>query len=102
MNRSPRFPAPGQSRDSLPLAPTRTFARALLGTVGEASAEQIEKSGGALRAGDTTGTGGLQQQYDAQLRGTSGTQVLPKRRASPPSNGRPCSTAAAGSCSRSI
>ncbi|WP_346958767.1 penicillin-binding transpeptidase domain-containing protein [uncultured Arthrobacter sp.] len=62
--------------DSLPLAPTRSFARALLGTVAEASAEQIEKSGGALRAGDTTGTGGLQQQYDAQLRGTSGIQVF--------------------------
>ncbi|WP_144672349.1 penicillin-binding transpeptidase domain-containing protein [Arthrobacter sp. U41] len=65
--------------DSLPLAPTRTFARALLGTVGEASAEQIEKSGGALQAGDTTGTGGLQQQYDAQLRGTSGTQVYAEK-----------------------
>lgn len=54
---------------SLPLAPTRTFARALLGSVGEASAEQIEKSDGALTAGDVTGTGGLEQQYDAQLRG---------------------------------
>ncbi|AOT05369.1 penicillin-binding transpeptidase domain-containing protein [Arthrobacter sp. U41] len=62
--------------DSVPLAPTRGFARAVLGTVGEASAEQIEKSGGALQPGDTTGTGGLQQQYDAQLRGTSGTQVF--------------------------
>ena len=62
--------------DSVPLAPTRGFARALLGTVGEASAEQVEKSGGALQAGDTTGTGGLQQQYDAQLRGTSGTQIF--------------------------
>ena len=62
--------------DSVPLAPTRGFARAVLGTVGEASAEQVEKSEGALRAGDTTGTGGLQQQYDAQLRGTSGRQVF--------------------------
>ncbi len=61
---------------TLPLAPTRSFARAVLGTVGEASAEQIEKSGGALRPGDTTGTGGLEQQYDAQLRGTSGIQVF--------------------------
>ncbi|MGO4491089.1 NTF2-like N-terminal transpeptidase domain-containing protein, partial [Arthrobacter sp. 2YAF22_2] len=62
--------------DSLPLAPTRTFARALLGTAAEASAEQIEKSGGSLQAGDITGTGGLQQQYDAQLRGTDGVQVF--------------------------
>ncbi|BAS15223.1 hypothetical protein AHiyo8_35260 [Arthrobacter sp. Hiyo8] len=31
--------------DSLPLAPTRTFARAVLGSVAEASAEQIQKAG---------------------------------------------------------
>lgn len=62
--------------DLLPLALTRTFARALLGTAAEANAEQIEKSGGALKAGDTIGTGGLQQQYDAQLRGTNGVQVF--------------------------
>ncbi|SDL03949.1 penicillin-binding transpeptidase domain-containing protein [Arthrobacter sp. ok362] len=61
--------------DSLPLAPTRTFARALLGTAAEANAEQIEKSGGALKPGDTTGTGGLQQQYDAQLRGSAGIAI---------------------------
>ena len=66
-------------RDSLPLAPTRTFARALLGTAAEANAEQIEKSGGALKAGDTTGTGGLQQQYDAQLRGSDGIQVFAEK-----------------------
>ncbi len=70
---------PRHRATSLPLAPTRTFARALLGTVGEASAEQIEKSGGALKAGDTTGTGGLQQQYDAQLRGSNGTQVYAEK-----------------------
>ncbi|MCX6497371.1 MAG: penicillin-binding transpeptidase domain-containing protein [Arthrobacter sp.] len=62
--------------DSLPLAPSRTFARALLGSAAEASAEQIEKSGGSLQAGDITGTGGLQQQYDAQLRGADGVQVF--------------------------
>lgn len=63
----------------LPLAPTRNFARAVLGTVGEASAEQIEKSKGTLTAGDVIGTGGLQQQYDAQLRGTDGTVVRVQR-----------------------
>jgi cell division protein FtsI/penicillin-binding protein 2 len=57
-------------KDSLPLAPTRTFARPLLGSVGQASAEQIQQSEGALIAGDVTGTGGLEQKYDAQLRGT--------------------------------
>ncbi|MDI2033655.1 Peptidoglycan D,D-transpeptidase MrdA [Paenarthrobacter nitroguajacolicus] len=62
--------------DSMALAPTRTFARALLGSVGQASAEQIEKSNGALRAGDTTGTGGLQQKYDTLLRGKDGVEVI--------------------------
>ena len=66
-------------KDSLPLAPTRNFARAVLGTVGEASAEQIEKSDGALTAGDVIGTGGLQQQYDAQLRGTDGIVIRVQR-----------------------
>jgi cell division protein FtsI/penicillin-binding protein 2 len=66
-------------KDKLPLAPTRNFARAVLGTVGEASAEQIEKSDGALTAGDVTGTGGLQQQYDAQLRGKDGIVVRVQR-----------------------
>lgn len=66
-------------QDKLPLAPTRSFARAVLGTVGEASAEQIEKSDGALTAGDVTGTGGLQQQYDAQLRGKDGIVVRVQR-----------------------
>ncbi|WP_198318305.1 penicillin-binding transpeptidase domain-containing protein [Arthrobacter sp. YN] len=62
--------------DSMALAPTRTFARALLGSVGQANAEQIEKSNGALRAGDTTGTGGLQQKYDSLLRGKDGVEVV--------------------------
>jgi cell division protein FtsI/penicillin-binding protein 2 len=65
--------------DVLPLAPTRAFARALLGTAAEANAEQIEKSGGELKTGDTTGTGGLQQQYDAQLRGIDGIQVYAEK-----------------------
>ena len=57
------------------LAPTRNFARALLGTVGEATAEAIENSGGRLSPGDQTGLSGLQQQYDEQLRGTDGVSV---------------------------
>ncbi|MDQ0211109.1 penicillin-binding transpeptidase domain-containing protein [Arthrobacter bambusae] len=62
-------------RDFLPLAPTRTFARAVLGTASEASAEQIQKSGGALKVGDTVGSGGLQEQYDTQLRGQDGVSI---------------------------
>ena len=64
---------------SVPLAPSRTFARAVLGTVGEATAEQIDASGGALTAGDTTGIGGLQQQYDEQLRGTDAVVIRAQR-----------------------
>ncbi|TLM82547.1 penicillin-binding transpeptidase domain-containing protein [Pseudarthrobacter sp. NamE5] len=64
---------------SIPLAPSRTFARAVLGTVGEATAEQIEASEGALTAGDVTGIGGLQQQYDKQLRGTDAVVIRAQR-----------------------
>ena len=65
--------------ENQPLAPSRTFARAVLGSVGEATAEQIEASGGALTAGDLTGVGGLQQQYDAQLRGTDALVIRAHR-----------------------
>ncbi|HKU10041.1 MAG TPA: penicillin-binding transpeptidase domain-containing protein [Sinomonas sp.] len=61
---------------TLPLAPTREFARAVLGTVGDATAEQIQKSKGELNAGDQTGQGGLEAQYDDQLRGKDGVTVL--------------------------
>ncbi len=58
-----------------PLAPTKEFAAPLLGSVGEATAELIEKSDGALSAGDVVGLSGLQARYDAQLRGTPGVRV---------------------------
>ncbi|MCX6396948.1 MAG: penicillin-binding transpeptidase domain-containing protein [Propionibacteriales bacterium] len=61
--------------DRLPLAPTKDFAAALLGTVGPATAELIKKSDGRLRAGDDTGLSGLQLRYDEQLSGTSGATV---------------------------
>ena len=61
--------------DRLPLAPTREFARAILGTVGPVTAEIVAKSHGAYRAGDVAGLSGLEQRYDEQLRGTPGTEV---------------------------
>ncbi|MDX5318733.1 MAG: hypothetical protein LPK38_05180 [Actinomycetes bacterium] len=61
--------------DEIPLAPTATFARPLLGTVGEATAEIVEESGGAIRAGDVVGLSGLQRAFDERLRGTPGTTV---------------------------
>ncbi|HVU76200.1 MAG TPA: penicillin-binding transpeptidase domain-containing protein [Gaiellaceae bacterium] len=60
---------------SLPLAPTRTFARALLGSVGPATAELVNASHGRLQAGDLAGLSGLEAQYDARLAGRPGLEV---------------------------
>lgn len=61
---------------TLPLAPSRSFAQAILGTVREASAEDIEKSKGQVVAGQTVGASGLQAAFDAQLAGTPGVTVV--------------------------
>lgn len=61
--------------DTMPLAPTREFARPLLGTVGDATAEIIDESGGLIQQGDQVGLSGMQHIYDAQLRGTAGVTV---------------------------
>ncbi|HEV2796510.1 MAG TPA: penicillin-binding transpeptidase domain-containing protein [Nocardioides sp.] len=63
-------------RDTLPLAPTRDFAAALLGRVGPATAELVEESEGRIVAGDEVGLSGLQARYDEQLRGAPGTAVV--------------------------
>jgi cell division protein FtsI/penicillin-binding protein 2 len=60
---------------TLPLAPTRTFARALLGTAGPATAALIQASHGRLAAGDVAGLSGLEAQYDRRLAGRSGLRV---------------------------
>jgi cell division protein FtsI/penicillin-binding protein 2 len=59
----------------MPLAESATFARALLGSVGEATKEVIDASGGRLQVGDRAGTSGLQARYDAQLAGAAGITV---------------------------
>jgi len=61
--------------DHLPLAPTKEFAAAVLGTVGPVTKEIVDKSGGRLHAGDDAGLSGLQLRYDAQLGGTPGVKV---------------------------
>ncbi len=61
--------------DAMPLAPTREFARPLLGTVGPVTAEMVKASHGAYQAGDEGGLSGLEQRYDGQLRGTPGVAV---------------------------
>ena len=65
----------GVLRDTLPLAPTREFARPVLGTVGAVTAEIVKESGGAYRAGDEAGLSGLEQRYDERLRGIPGATV---------------------------
>ena len=57
------------------LAPTRDFARPILGTVGQATKEIVDGSDGAVVAGDDVGLSGLQKRYDTTLRGTPGVQV---------------------------
>jgi cell division protein FtsI/penicillin-binding protein 2 len=57
------------------LAPTHDFARPVIGIVGEATKENIDESGGAVVAGDQVGLTGLQERYDAQMRGTPGVRV---------------------------
>ncbi|CAM3180392.1 penicillin-binding transpeptidase domain-containing protein [Nocardioides dubius] len=58
-----------------PLAPTREFALPLLGSVGEATAEIVKESEGAVQAGDLVGLSGLQARYDEQLRGVPGVRI---------------------------
>jgi cell division protein FtsI/penicillin-binding protein 2 len=61
--------------DELPLAKERDFARALLGSVGEATAEVVEESEGTVKPGDMVGLSGLQAAHDEQLRGVPGLAV---------------------------
>jgi cell division protein FtsI/penicillin-binding protein 2 len=61
--------------DQQMLAPTRDFARPIIGTVGDATKEIVDDSGGAVVAGDQVGLSGLQRRYDEQMRGTPGVQV---------------------------
>ncbi len=61
--------------DELPLAPTRDFARPILGTVGPVTAEIVKQSNGAYAPGDDAGLSGLEARYDEQLRGKPGVMV---------------------------
>ena len=64
--------APGTA----PLAPTKDFARALLGAVGPATAEQVAGSKGRLGEGDVVGQWGLQAAFDKRLSGTATRSVV--------------------------
>nr|WP_296063893.1 penicillin-binding transpeptidase domain-containing protein [uncultured Actinoplanes sp.] len=58
------------------LAPSRVFARALLGTADEATRDDIDNNPQTVARGDVVGHGGLQQRYDTVLRGTAGISVV--------------------------
>jgi len=62
--------------DSMVLGPTSTFARSLLGTYGQPTAEQVENSDGEFTAGIATGLSGLQRTYNDQLSGTDGVEIF--------------------------
>jgi len=58
------------------LAPTRSFARALLGTADEATKDDIDANPDNVAAGDIVGHGGLQQRYETTLGGSAGQAVV--------------------------
>ena len=101
------IPGAIRSEGEAMLAPDRDFARALIGTVGEATAQSVQDSRGAVVAGDEVGLSGLQLRYDARLRGTPGVSVQavplnpPGSSASPDPvpNASAAPTSAAGSAS---
>lgn len=71
----PRIKGSKATPDQMPLAPTSTFAKEVLGQVGPATAEDIKSSKGRIREGDMIGQSGLQEKHDDSLRGTSGFEV---------------------------
>ncbi|HEX6873564.1 MAG TPA: penicillin-binding transpeptidase domain-containing protein [Micromonosporaceae bacterium] len=67
----------------LQLAPTRSFARALLGTVGPVRKDQMDANPGRYVIGDQVGQSGLQQRYDELLRGRPGMRIVITGRGEP-------------------
>ncbi|MGH3716055.1 MAG: penicillin-binding transpeptidase domain-containing protein [Micromonosporaceae bacterium] len=60
----------------LPLAPSRQFARALLGTAGPVTKEVMDAAPGRYQVGDIAGLSGLQRRYDQRLVGVPGVTVV--------------------------
>jgi cell division protein FtsI/penicillin-binding protein 2 len=71
-----RLPGAVTRREQRELAPTRAFARALLGTADEATRDDIDANPTVIARGDIVGHGGLQQLYDTTLRGTAAISVV--------------------------
>ena len=66
------------------LAPSEVLRRAVLGTVGPATAEQIQRSKGKVGAGDDVGQFGLEARYQDQLAGTPTRRIVIRSRAGAP------------------
>jgi cell division protein FtsI/penicillin-binding protein 2 len=62
--------------DTAPIAPTREFARALLGTVAAATADQLEQLGVPYLPGDHVGQWGLQARFERRLAGTPDRRIV--------------------------
>lgn len=62
-------------RGTLPLAPTRAFARSLLGVTGEATAEIVRSAHGRIVPGEIVGLSGLERAFDLRLAGAPGVVV---------------------------
>lgn len=71
------------------------LAANVLGVVGEATAEVVTRSKGAILAGELVGLTGLQQRYDEQLRGKPGSRITlaPRPPAPPTASPEPGATA---------
>jgi cell division protein FtsI/penicillin-binding protein 2 len=65
------------------LAPTKEFGRAVLGSVGPASAEQLKQLGPGYAPGDETGQWGLEARYEKQLAGSPERKVVIRDRGVP-------------------
>jgi cell division protein FtsI/penicillin-binding protein 2 len=61
--------------DTLPLAPTRQYARGVLGSVGPATKETLAKAGPTASSADAIGSSGLEAVYQQQLAGQPGGRV---------------------------
>jgi len=59
-----------------PLAPSKGFGRAVLGTVAAATAEQLERLGNAYGPGDEIGQWGLQSVFEKRLAGIETGEVV--------------------------
>jgi cell division protein FtsI/penicillin-binding protein 2 len=76
-----KIPGADAISTTLPITPTHEFARALLGAIGTATAEQVKTSKRGLAAGDLVGQWGLEQQYDTHLAGTASLHIITRDRA---------------------